>query len=229
MSVMDHEEVRASLGAYVLGAMPPEEIAEVRSHILSCESCMQEADELAEAAASFSLSAGTAPLPPGFADEVLRSARGESVEVPLVAKRSRVSRWRLAAGVAAAVITVAAVGVAIDTRADLARNQRILTAVLHEEGLELRGTPGAVGKVVSIGGRATFAATGLQQAPRGHDYQLWLIRDGLPQSAGVFDVDGGIAVLESDLSLEGYEAAAVTIEPDGGLDQPSGDPVLTSS
>lgn len=230
MSPMDHEEMQASLGAYVIGAMPPDEIAEVRAHISTCESCMREADASADAAASLAVSVGTTALPPGFSERVLRTIREEREEVIAPPKPPR-RAWLFAVAGAAAValVIIGSLAALIATRSDLARAERILTAVLHDEGLELRGASGAVGKVVSVGDGSIFAATGLQEAPRGHDYQLWFIDDGRPRSAGTFEVRGGIGILEVDLRFAGHDAAAVTIELEGGADQPTGDPVLRST
>lgn len=78
--------------------------------------------------------------------------------------------------------------------------------------------------------RAVFHAYGLPAAPPGKTYQLWWIAEGKPVSAGIFDVDEtGTGSLEitgeppSDVDLW-----AVTIEPEGGVAQPTGDMVLKS-
>jgi anti-sigma-K factor RskA len=77
--------------------------------------------------------------------------------------------------------------------------------------------------------RALFKAYKLPQAPAGKTYQLWFIADGKPVSAGVFDVDPqGYAqiVVEGVAPLEHIQAWAVTIEPAGGVPQPTGAMVL---
>ena len=189
---------------------------------------MRDADELAEAASSFGITAGSVPLPAGFSARVLEQVRAERSTAATAPRRSG-HRWgAVVAGSAAALVTVVAVSTLIATRSDLDRTETVLAAVLHGEGLDLRGPSGAVGKITSAGESTLFAATGMQAAPTGHDYQLWLLRDGEPVSAGVFDIDDGIGIVETDLSLEGFDGAAVTIERDGGVDQPTGDAVLTS-
>lgn len=227
MSAMDHDLVQESLGAYALGAMPPEELAQIRAHILTCETCMRDADALAEAASSFGITAGSVPLPAGFSDRVLQQVRGDGSS-PATAARRRTSRWTAVLAGTAVLITVVAIATMVTTRSDLNRAEKILAAVLHDEGLDLRGPSGAVGKVTSSGSRTLFAATGMQAAPADHDYQLWLLRDGEPVSAGTFDIDDGIGIVETDLSLDSFDGAAVTIERDGGVEQPTGDAVLTS-
>ena len=65
--------------------------------------------------------------------------------------------------------------------------------------------------------------------PEGKDYQLWAIAGGKPVSAGVFSVsaEGSALVPLLQFPTQGSVAAfAVTLEPAGGVPQPSGDMVL---
>ncbi|MGH9788692.1 MAG: anti-sigma factor [Candidatus Acidiferrales bacterium] len=78
-----------------------------------------------------------------------------------------------------------------------------------------------------------FTASNLRPLPAGKTYQLWLIpTEGNPISAGVFDPDaqGSGAVLLPPLP-EGVaaKAFAVTVEPAGGVPQPTGPIVLLGS
>ena len=70
MKDQDHEGVKAVIGAYVLGAVPAEEIPQIRAHILSCEECRAHADELSKAVESLSLSVEPVAPPPGFTQSV---------------------------------------------------------------------------------------------------------------------------------------------------------------
>ena len=77
--------------------------------------------------------------------------------------------------------------------------------------------------------RALFNAYRLPQAPAGKTYQLWFIADGKPVSAGIFDVDAqghGSLVVEGVAPLGSIQAWAVTVEPAGGVPQPTGAMVL---
>jgi anti-sigma-K factor RskA len=106
------------------------------------------------------------------------------------------------------------------------------TYALASDDLD-QGPAGAVGAtfVDSSLGRGTFHVFGLPPTAEDETYQLWRIREGTPQSEGVFQVaaDGS-----ASLSVEALEAAAedvwaVTIEPAGGVPQPTGPMVLKSS
>jgi len=78
-----------------------------------------------------------------------------------------------------------------------------------------------------------FTAANLAALPAGKTYQLWLIpTEGKPISAGVFDPDaqGAGTILLPPLP-EGVDAKAfaVTVEPAGGVPQPTGPVVLVGS
>jgi len=80
--------------------------------------------------------------------------------------------------------------------------------------------------------RGILIAGHLEPLPPDRQYQLWVFVDGKPVDAGVFDVDpAGRTVFESkDLAaVRTAENFAVTVEPRGGLPQPSGPIVLIGS
>ena len=76
---------------------------------------------------------------------------------------------------------------------------------------------------------ALFYAFDLPALPADKTYQLWFIADGKPVPAGVFAVDPrGTASLRVQrvADVGRIQAWAVTVEPSGGLPQPSGAMVL---
>jgi anti-sigma-K factor RskA len=96
----------------------------------------------------------------------------------------------------------------------------------------LGGAPGAGGAAFVDPGshRAVFYAYGLPALPPDRDYQLWWIEDGRPVSAGVLPVDRrGSGTLEVPaVPFDRLQVWAVTIEPKGGVPQPTGEMVLKS-
>ncbi len=122
------------------------------------------------------------------------------------------------------------------SRGELAR-LRLASEILSTPDLRpvvlagLTDAPSAVGHSFVNPGerRALFNAYKLPPAPAGKTYQLWFIADGKPVSAGTFDVDAqGHAqlVVESVAPPENIQAWAVTVEPAGGVPQPTGAMVL---
>jgi anti-sigma-K factor RskA len=72
-----------------------------------------------------------------------------------------------------------------------------------------------------------FAAEDLPALPPDRSYQLWTIVGGKPVSHGVFELDtSGAAQLLADPAPGMAEAYAVTVEPLGGVPEPSGPQVL---
>ena len=114
---------------------------------------------------------------------------------------------------------------------EIARQQELLktlvsadTQVVALEGLE--PSPAARGRMWwrrEAGG--FFVASGLPVPPAGKTYQLWAITGGTRRSAAVFDVDpkGRAALRVTPVAgVEKVEVLAVTLEPAGGLPNPSG-------
>ena len=95
----------------------------------------------------------------------------------------------------------------------------------------LGSTPGAAGHTyVNPQTRdALFYAFNLPALAADKTYQLWFIAGGKPVSAGTFSVDArgaGQLRVENVDRVENIQAWAVTIEPQGGVPQPTGEMVL---
>jgi hypothetical protein len=75
-----------------------------------------------------------------------------------------------------------------------------------------------------------FAATSLPQPPRGKVYQLWVVANGVnPISAGLLapDAQGQVnAHFVTPPDIPAPVALAVTLEPEGGVPQPTGQKYL---
>ena len=75
-------------------------------------------------------------------------------------------------------------------------------------------------------GAAALVVRTLEPAPAGKDYEIWVLEDGVPQRAGLFERPG-VAVLTRPVASG--QTVAVTLEPDGGRDAPSGEPLFTAA
>jgi anti-sigma-K factor RskA len=121
-------------------------------------------------------------------------------------------------------------------RADeLAREHRelneLLLAVAARDARELalRGDGAAAARAFLSGEHLVLFVHALPSAPPGMTYQAWTIENGAPRSAGLFDTDAsGHARHRADLSRAAAAGAliAVTLEPAGGVPQPTGRVVL---
>src|SRR5687767_11663059 len=130
MTDRTHEELKSLVAAYVLGAVPPDEVGLVRNHILTCDECMAEADQHAGAIDSLALAVEPAAMPPGFADRVMAeiapAPEPGTAASPSPARTSLLDWFRgrglALAGVTAAVVLLGVLGAGlIQARQDLAR------------------------------------------------------------------------------------------------------------
>lgn len=109
-------ELRESLGAYVLGALEPAEVAEVEAHLASCARCREELAELSPLPSLLSLvtlehasaaaMGSAAPMP---SDLALPRVLGQAREERAAQARAR-RRGRVLTGLVAAVAVVLATG-----------------------------------------------------------------------------------------------------------------------
>ena len=79
--------------------------------------------------------------------------------------------------------------------------------------------------------QALLQVSNLPTVPKDKDYQLWLIKNNKPVSAGVFAVNNqGDKFFKieqmADADEESANAFAITMEPKGGMPQPTGDMYL---
>jgi hypothetical protein len=160
-------------------------------------------------------------------------------------ERTAVQRWRrwTAGAVAASVI---AVGAAATTwtvqdqrlgderqRAEqLAREQARVNSVLSAPDVTLRSVP------VPGGGKLTVAASPSQDAgvvlmtefaapPTDQVYQLWMLSDTARPASATVLAEGQRNATALVGPLGGADSVGVTLEPVGGSDQPTMDPIVT--
>jgi anti-sigma-K factor RskA len=224
MRERSHEELRSLLGAYALGSVPAEEEAAVRAHLRACDECRAEADSYAALVPGLALAVGEEPLPTGFADRVM-SQIAVAPQPPAKRRWGFVPAFAVGAAVIAIVVLAALV---VDLRSDLNLQREVARGLLSDEARTMSGA-GAEAAVVPTDDGSVFVARGLEAAPEGRTYQLWFIDEGGPESGGTFQVEDGFATLESDRSLEGVVAVAVTLEPAGGSRRPTTTPLMSSS
>lgn len=78
-------------------------------------------------------------------------------------------------------------------------------------------------------GSAVLVVSGLQQLEAGKIYEFWLIEGETPVAAGLFEVnEEGKAILQVSQAVmpASYDAIGVSIEPQAGSTQPTGDIVM---
>jgi anti-sigma-K factor RskA len=254
---MQHEQVFEQLEEYVLGTMAPQQRREVETHLDSgCESCLARLSELGETAARMADALPRQIPSTDLKDRILGSIPPSASDT---APRP-VQLWtgRAAALIATAAAVLLAVwtwnlrGDLSDLRTRLARSEtetanlrqeletyKDATFLLGEPGMQFIDMAGvapneqAFGKVVidPDRGAGIVYMYELPPTPEGMTYQLWVIREGKPTSAGMFTVneDGSAMLsLETMPDLGTIASFDVTIEPAGGMPEPTGMMYLTS-
>jgi anti-sigma-K factor RskA len=232
-------DIHALVGAYAVDALDDLERAQFERHLSECPACQAEVAGLQEAAAVMGSAASTPP-PASLRDSVLAgitTVRPLPPEVPAPVmtgapqERSRF-RPRLLVAAAAAVILVGGGATAVVQPWDDQTSQTQLTA-----GDRVRAADDAETYTKSFpdGSKATLVRSRSQNAavlttddmadaPSGSIYELWLIHDDQMVPAGL--MNGG----DHEIVLEGDAATAngfgITVEPDGGSDQPTSDPIV---
>ena len=102
--------------------------------------------------------------------------------------------------------------------------------------VSLKGTnvqPKAQGQLIAdpTSQTAVLVITGLPQLEAGRTYQVWLINGGAPVSAGLLSVNPngqGVIVVTSEEAIGSFQSLGISIEPEGGSPQPTGDIVVLS-
>jgi anti-sigma-K factor RskA len=222
------EEVDELSGAYALGALPPNEQAEVEDHLASCS----RHPEMASLRLTAGALAVTAPeMEPAAAlkTRLMDAIRAEAAPAAGLAPATEPSPGMLdrifgllrsplpGYGLAAALAVVIAVVVFSGGGGD----ETIVR--------ELQG-PGVSGQVVYVPDQqvAVVQVEGLAPAEAGQVYQVWAISEGTPASIGFLDVGPEGATAAMRVQLRDGQVIAVTLEPTGGSPQPTTDPLFSA-
>jgi anti-sigma factor RsiW len=231
------DELHELTAGYALDALEPDERDAYEAHLPGCERCQEELAGLWEVTGALAVAVSGPEPSPALRDRVLASVRAEEQNVvPLEAARRRRS-WAPALGAAAALAAVVALGLGIwgasvsgeldDTRAALEREQRA-AAVLADPAAQTVALDAGSGKLVVADGDAVLVVDDLGTAPSGKTYQTWVIEEGAPVSAGVFEGSTGQSVVPLDQEVPDGAVVAVTVEDEGGVDSPTTDPIVAS-
>jgi hypothetical protein len=220
------DELRHSLGAYVLGSLDPDEMAAVRRHLQECPQCAAESNALTSLPGLLSLAGGadaavTEPLSAAFEERLLDAYARDHKARP--ARRFRPHRWRprwLAVGAATAVAAAAAaLGITVLGGDD---------SSTPRYGVTFRsvGAPGAIGRANLIaGGSGTTLHLWVSGLPRDEKavYEVLCDAEMWTASAGTFRTDAqGHAYVVLTTAMRKGEYSGIRIvrrwhEPDGHL------------
>jgi len=223
---MNCEEVEELIGAYALGALPVEMLADVGEHLVSCANHPEAAD-LKAVADSLAVAVPEREPPHALKMRLIAAVRGETAEAPPAAERGglfdRLRSWRPQRAVPYALAGALVVAVTALVVTNVGDSDDTQTATVA-----LAGANDAQGVLhVLEDGLIVIEAEGLEPLDSEQTYQVWAIRSGSPESIGLLGPASEGAVEEAmRADLSGVDAVAVSVEPAGGSVEPTGEIVL---
>ncbi len=239
-------DVHTLSGAYALDALSNGEQDTFRTHLDACPACREEVQELRHAAARMGAAQWSSPspalrtrileaaartpqLPPARSVSPSRDTGNDVPGAPVVDDLTR-RRWPAMLAAAAAVVALALGGVtAVRSLDDGAGDLTAGPAKVFEADDVRRATvETSNGGALTVGiseSRNEMAVDARELPPldRQHVYQLWTMAD---------DSTVGVAILTDDttgasMGLPAPDTrVAVTVEPAGGSDQPTSEPIV---
>jgi anti-sigma factor RsiW len=235
--MMDDMHVLDLLPAYALGSLDEDEARLVQEHLPGCLVCRRELDAFQRIADGLSLVAPDVPPP-----DALRHRLTERIQRLKPEPRQRSTGWRLPqrlvpAGLVAGLVLIVLLGISNLVLWQRLQSMEMVRGPLGMRAIALQNTTAASAAsgfvVISADGAdGVLVVDELPQLDENHEYQAWLVRDGVDTNAGVFSVDEsgyrGMR-LNAPESLLLYSNVYVTVEPTGGSGAPTGTQVLNGS
>lgn len=221
---------------YALDALDTEERRAYEAHLQGCEHCQQELAAFWQTTEALAVAASGSVPSPDLRDRILADARAErNIVVPLESRRRRTVPV-LAAAAAMAALVALAVGLwasrlsnELDDARSALERERVAAAVLADPAARTVALQAGDGRlVVDPDGRAVLVLDGLDPAPKGKAYELWIVESGTPRPAGLFPGSDGLDVFGLDGTVDNGDVVAVTVEKKQGVKRPTTTPIVAS-
>ena len=226
---------------YALDALDPDERRAYEAHLAGCEQCRQDLSSFWETSEALAVAASGPAPSPALRERILTEVRAEAPQNVVALEPRRRRRVVPVLAVAAAIAAVVALALGLrasdlsgqldDTRAALERAQSS-AAILGDpdaQSVDLQAGDGRL--VVDADGRAVLVLDGLQPAPAGKTYEMWVVPGGNIEQAspaGLFPGSAEREVVPVDGTVQAGDVVAVTAEPAGGVGKPTSAPVVAS-
>ena len=241
MSPMNDKSFDDLKDAYVLGALPEDERATVEAYLALHPERQGEVEDLMGVASLLALSPPEHEPSNELRRRVMDVVEAESTQ-PRAARR-QASSWfgrfaslrNVALGAAALLVVgllswnVLLQGNVQDLRGQV-EEARTADQAQEPREIELGGAwaeQGARAEVTALNDdRAILIVEDMPTIPDDRTGQVWVINDDVPRPSGLLEPSGNMAATAITTPLGGADAVAVTIEPAGGSDEPTTDPVL---
>ena len=222
--MMTCDEVRDLLGSFALDALDEGEMDEVRDHLESCNQ-HAEAAGLIAAARSLAFAPAEREPPPALKSRIMQEVRaddGAAREPDRRGSFGRFLRWRPLQPALTGVMAAAIVGLVIWIAAIQGSSDNTVVLSIGDD------TVGGRVVLLQDENQAIVDLHGLADLPDDLTYQVWAIGDGGATSSGLLEPENGAVLAVLPFDGEGVIALAVTIEPAGGSEQPTTEPILST-
>lgn len=238
-SEIDREQARELLGVWAMDALDPAERELVEHAIREDPELRAEAESFRSVTSALGEDAAVAP-PASLRESVFAQINepstenhAESAVTEISSKRRGLGRGFWLGSVAASIALVLGIVWGVSTLGDTGISQRdqfvAIEEVLERPGAEhytaeLSGG-GEIEAATGPEGTAVLTAADLPEVESDRTYQLWAIAgDEQPESLGLLEVEDGRALTRvEDLPQEAV--LALTVEPEGGSEQPTTEPI----
>ena len=214
-------------GAYALDAVDDIERAAFERHLIECDDCRTEVASLRETTAL--LAQTVAITPPASLRTSVLAGIGHVRPLPPVVAPRRAAWFPLL--VAASIVAIMGIAAAVwqpwtpSDNGSLTASEQVLQAPDSQVVKVDLGKSGRASVTRSAAiGKAVIQTEDMVAAPAGKVYELWLMQDGELVPAGLMPAEAdNTVVLDGDAASA--TAAGITIEPAGGSEKPTTEPI----
>ncbi len=234
---MDRERFDELRDAFVLGALPEEERREFEEYLAAHPERQAEIDELVAVAGLLALSPQEQEPSPELRRSIMDVVEAEA-ERPRVRSGSVLAGMRESSSIrnlalgAAALLVIGLFSWNMVLQGEMRDLQSRIQASEEDSRMVALEGSGAARQarveVMILGDhRAVLMAEDMPPVPEEKTFQIWVIENEVPRPSGVFEVreDHVVAVVVEN-RVEGADAIAVTVEPEGGSPLPTTEPML---
>ena len=240
MNGMDQERFEDLKDAYVLGALPEEERLEFEQYLAAHPDLQVEIEDLSTIAGLLAFSVREQEPPQELRRRIMATVEGEAAQPRTSRRRSWLAGLWEALGIrdlalaGAAMLVIGLFSWSMLLQGEVQELQgRVQSLQSQPQGPQMialggEGTKqGARAELVTLeGDRAVLVAEKMPPVPEGKTYQIWVIKGDTPRPSGLFEPKGGSIAAVVENPVEGADAVAVTVEPEGGSKKPTTDPML---
>jgi len=238
MQTQNHKALIRLIPAFALDSLEPDEKEMIERHLPSCEFCQAELRAFQSVVNTLPLAAPeTDPGPilrQQLMSRILAATEVNQSRLPYWLKRQverieqslLISYWQFAGALLLVAVFIAGALMFFQSRTTIETQYSLA---------EPNVSTNANGLIVvsDEGQNATLIVENLVTLSSEQQYQLWFIEDnGIRKSAALFSVneDGYSSIqIYSNQPFESYAAFGITIEPIGGSEAPTSNPVLLSN